>query len=171
MIARRLPLSETRGSRRLMDRSLVGLYREAFRDLPLHSFLGLRIRRLRDPVVVELGLSDAVRGLGLRLHGGVIATLVDVTSAIAAFRSARWAPNGTVLRTAELQVRYLAQPAGDKVTATAVVVGFTDDKVTVECAVEDGEGKLVATANLTLGIVRSVDRHALPQGTRGEAAP
>ena len=53
-------------------------------DIPLQSFLGLRVVQRGSPSRLEMPLSDEVRGVVAPLHGGALATLIDVASGFAA---------------------------------------------------------------------------------------
>lgn len=119
------------------------LYREGFSSLPLHEFLGIRLHRTRPPVTVEMDLDERARGLGHRLHGGAVATLVDVASCIAAVQ-ARRTPDFETLRTAEVTVRYLAPPGSGPIRARAEVLSVGDRVVRVGGVVLDGGAQEVA---------------------------
>jgi acyl-coenzyme A thioesterase PaaI-like protein len=52
--------------------------------IPLHGRMGLNIVRRADPTVVSMELTDEVRGaFAGAVHGGMLATLADVTCALA----------------------------------------------------------------------------------------
>jgi uncharacterized protein (TIGR00369 family) len=88
------------------------------RNTPLHELLGLEI--------VEIGEKHAVLSMPVRpaafnttgnLHGGAIATLIDVAAGTAAARGSGFEPGRQSLVTADLHVRYLGRPHGDMVPA------------------------------------------------------
>ena len=56
------------------------------------------------------------------LHGGAIATLVDVAAGSVAARTSSFRPGENTLVTADLHVRYLGRPKGDVVRAEARVM-------------------------------------------------
>lgn len=133
---------------------LLRQYRTGFESIPLHEFLGLRLRRIRGPVVVELDLAEDVRGLGHRLHGGAVATLIDVASCIAAVRGSM-SRDGHELRTAEVTVKYRSAPSSGPIIAEATVGDASGETVEVACLVRDGLGHLVAEGQFVAGFVSS----------------
>ena len=56
-------------------------------------------------------------GFTSNLHGGAIATLVDLSCALAAARASGFDPTRESLVTADMHVRYLGRPGTDRVTA------------------------------------------------------
>lgn len=91
---------------------------------PLHRFLGLRAVRIDTEVaVLEMPIEENAFGGTGNLHGGALATLIDVTSAMAASRANPFDFETHSLVTADLHVRYLGRPkGGDSVRAEARVV-------------------------------------------------
>lgn len=121
---------------------------------PLHAFLNLRFDELGPGWAVmsaPLG-SEALSGNG-NLHGGVVATLIDVTSGAAAARSDGFDRTQHSMVTADLHVRYLRTPRGDKVSARAEVVHVGRQLIVLECTVTDNEGRQIAAADLGMMIV------------------
>lgn len=123
-------------------------------DTPLHDLLGLE--------VVELGEEHAVLSMPVRpqafnstgnLHGGAIATLIDVAAGTAAARGSGFEPGRQSLVTADLHVRYLGRPHGDVVYANARVLKAGRQLIVVECRVTDVEDRVVAAADFSMMIV------------------
>lgn len=120
--------------------------------LPLHDFLGLELVGLR-PVVVECALTDAVRSVGLPLHGGVVATLVDVTANLTAATGGVVDVRRSALVTGRLELDYRAQPAGSWVRAVGEVVEQSARTVTTRTTVTDEHDRTVATAVVSTRVV------------------
>jgi uncharacterized protein (TIGR00369 family) len=123
-------------------------------DTPLHELLDLEI--------VEMGERHAVVSMPVReqafnstgnLHGGAIATLIDVAAGTAAARGSGFEHGKQSLVTADLHVRYLGRPHGDLVFARAEVVKAGRQLVIVECRVTDLEERIVASADFSMMIV------------------
>jgi len=127
---------------------------ESLRRASLHDHLGLTI--------TEIGLGAAAMEMPLRasafngsgnLHGGAVATLVDVTSGVAATRGTTYDREQHTLVTADLHIRYLRTPRGEVVRSRATVVHAGRQLLVLECAVTDEEDRLLATADLSMMIV------------------
>ncbi|GAA2626095.1 PaaI family thioesterase [Actinomadura fulvescens] len=121
---------------------------------PLHELLGLEI--------VEIGDDHALLSMPVReqafnstgnLHGGAIATLIDVAAGTAAARGSGFEPGKNSLVTADLHVRYLGRPHGDQVYARAEVLKAGRQLVIVECRVTDGEDRIIAAADFSMMLV------------------
>ncbi|MFI0450389.1 PaaI family thioesterase [Actinomadura sp. 6N118] len=124
------------------------------RSTPLHELLGLEI--------VEIGDSHALLSMPVReqafnstgnLHGGAIATLIDVAAGTAAARGSGFEPGKNSLVTADLHVRYLGRPHGDQVYARAEVLKAGRQLVIVECRVTDVEDRIIAAADFSMMLV------------------
>jgi uncharacterized protein (TIGR00369 family) len=124
------------------------------RETPLHDLLGLEI--------VEIGDRHSVLSMPVRpqafnstgnLHGGAIATLIDVAAGSAAARGSGFEPGRQSLVTADLHVRYLGRPHGDTVYARAEVLKAGRQLIVVECRVTDAEDRLIASADFSMMIV------------------
>ncbi|MDN5750528.1 MAG: PaaI family thioesterase [Pseudonocardia sp.] len=137
--------------------------------LPLHDYLGLELTGLR-PVVVEVGLTEHTRSRDAPLHGGVVATLVDVAANIAAATSGAVDITRYGLRTARLEVEYHARPNGDRVRAEATVVEVERRSVRSRCTVTDGDGRRVASALVTVRVLPRGGVAGTGLGPDGDAA-
>ncbi len=103
---------------------VIELLRAAHSTTPLHQLLGLQFVNGDDPTVVTVEMPvapGAFNGSG-NLHGGAIATIVDVASGSAAARAGTFRPGENTLVTADLHVRYLGRPKGTVVRAEARVM-------------------------------------------------
>src|SRR3954470_5725900 len=142
---------------------VIELLRAAHSSTPLHRLLGLRFSAGADPAVVIIEMpvaSGAFNGSG-NLHGGAIATLVDVASGFAAARAGTFKPGENTLVTADLHVRYLGRPKGTVVRAEAQVMRAGRQLIVVECRVTDDLGHVIAFADFAAMLVPL--RAPLPQ--------
>ena len=128
---------------------------ERLQGSPLHRFLGFRAVEITlEKCVLEMPIApDAFGGTG-NLHGGALATLIDVTSAMAASRANPFDFETHSLVTADLHVRYLGRPSGgDSVRAEAKVVRAGRMLVVVETRVLDVNDKIIATGDFSSMLV------------------
>ena len=129
--------------------------RTAHSTTPLHQVLSLSFVPGEElgSVVVEMPVAPgAFNGSG-NLHGGAIATLVDVASGSAAARAGTFRPGENTLVTADLHVRYLGRPKGSVVRADARVMRAGRQLIVVECRVADELGNVIAFADFSAMIV------------------
>ena len=121
--------------------------------IPLHDLLGLEF------VPPDPGATTAVVRMPVRpescgptgsLHGGAIATMVDLACALAAVRASDFDAETESLITADMHLRYLGRPRTDVVTATADVVKVGMQLIVVECRVADGNGHLIAVGDFSM---------------------
>src|SRR5689334_20600511 len=148
---------------------VIELLRTAHSSTPLHQLLALNFVIGDDPsvVVVEMPVAPgAFNGSG-NLHGGAIATIVDVASGSAAARAGTFQPGKNTLVTADLHVRYLGRPKGTVVRAEARVMRAGRQLIVVECRVVDDLGNLIAFADFAGMIVEL--RNPLPDAIGGDA--
>jgi uncharacterized protein (TIGR00369 family) len=123
---------------------------ERFHQTPIHALLGLEfVERSDDVVVVKMPVRPEAFGSTGNLHGGAIATLVDVASASAAARNSTFQPGRNTLVTADLHVRYLGRPIGDHVRAEARILRAGRQLVVVECRVLDPQDRVIAAADFS----------------------
>jgi uncharacterized protein (TIGR00369 family) len=123
-----------------------------FNEVPLHTRMGLEIVQRVPHAVVRMQLSEDVRGpLPGTLHGGMIATLADVTSALALWGA--YEPEGQIPVTTDMHVRYYRQPRSSPITAEAHLVHGGRRILSVECSVVDGEERQLARATATYMVV------------------
>ncbi len=128
--------------------------RAMLHQTPLQALLGIEI--------VELGAAHSILSMPVReqafnstgnLHGGAIATLIDVAAGTAAALGSGFRPGQQSLVTADLHVRYLGRPHGQVVYARAEVLKAGRQLIVVECLVTDGEERLIASADFSMMIV------------------
>ena len=127
---------------------------ESFQSMPLHALLGLRMLEWGPQgVVVEMPVREEAFNSTGNLHGGSIATLIDVASGIAAAVGSSFEPGTNTIVTADLHVRYLGRPRGDVVRAEASVVKAGRTLVVVQCQVLDPLDRVIAVADFSSMIV------------------
>jgi uncharacterized protein (TIGR00369 family) len=132
-------------------------FRDAFTRTPLHHLLRLRFSEPEglDPgtVIVEMPVdAPAFNGSG-NLHGGAIATLVDVAAGSCAGRASSFDPREHSLVTADLHVRYLGRPKGSPIRAVARVMRSGRMLIVVEVRVLDPLDNLIAVADFSAMVV------------------
>ena len=122
--------------------------------IPLHELLALDLSAPAPPGLRTAEVSMPVRpnafGFTANLHGGAVATLVDVACALAAARATDFDPMTESLVTADMHVRYLGRPRTDTVVARSEVVKLGSQLIVVECKVMDGNDHVIATADFSM---------------------
>lgn len=141
-----------------------------FDPIPLHAMLaldyeppaaGVGSAQVRMPVRAEaLGFTGA-------LHGGAIATMVDLACALAAAGISGFDPSRESLVTSDMHIRYLGRPRTDVVVAKAEVIRKGSQLIVVGCRVVDEEDHLIAVADFSMMIVPL--RTPMVEGHPGEA--
>lgn len=127
---------------------------------PVAKSLGLELLHAEaGHVRIRLPFSSALTTIGSIVHGGVIATLVDVAGAAASASTVTEDDGATGGATAELSVTYLAPAEGSDLEATAEVTERTRATTHTAVAVRDSSDRLVAT-----GLVSSRIFHGRRQG-------
>lgn len=146
--------------------------RADFRRTPLHALLAIDYVDPVDPgegvvppvgpggaaipdgaCVVRMPVRPEAFGAAGNLHGGALATLIDVAAATVAARNSSFVPGRNTLVTADLHVRYLGRPKGDWVDAVATVVRAGRQLIVVECRVVDPMGNVIAAADFSSMVV------------------
>ena len=132
------------------------LFREAFTKTPLHALLGLRFvepEPTDGTVVIEMDVAPpSFNGSG-NLHGGAIATLVDVAAGSCAGRVSGFDPLTQSLVTADLHVRYLGRPKAGPVRAEARPMRAGRMLVVIEVRVLDALDNVIAYADFSAMVV------------------
>lgn len=123
-------------------------------DIPLHALLGLEWERPAKgsrQAEVRMPVRPEAFGFSANLHGGAIATLVDLACALAAARATDFDPELESLVTADLHIRYLGRPRTTAVRARAEVVRAGSQLIVVECKVTDDDGgHVIASADFSM---------------------
>jgi uncharacterized protein (TIGR00369 family) len=109
-----------------------------------------RFRVDDDQVAVELDLTDAMRGPGGAVHGGLVASLIDCAGATAVARASQ-----RLVATASASISYLAAGRVGPLLASASVIRVGSHHGVAEVRVCDaGKGdRLVASALVTLSFL------------------
>jgi uncharacterized protein (TIGR00369 family) len=153
-----VPTQDPGGAQQVRVAQLPERDRERMRSLlhetPLHALLGIEL--------VEMGEQHSILSMPVReqafnstgnLHGGAIATLIDVAAGTAAALGGHFQRGKHSLVTADLHVRYLGRPHGNLVYARAQVLKAGRQLIVVECRVTDGPGRTIASADFSMMIV------------------
>jgi uncharacterized protein (TIGR00369 family) len=124
------------------------------RETPMHALLGIEIVELGDVYsILSMPVREQAFNSTGNLHGGAIATLIDVAAGTAAALGSGFRPGEQSLVTADLHVRYLGRPHGDVVYARAEMLKAGRQLIVVECRVTDGEERVIASADFSMMIV------------------
>jgi acyl-CoA thioesterase len=130
--------------RRAARNGLSADFARRFAANPFHRYLGLEIEEQRDGYS-RLVLTPSERtlgGVGGSVHGGILATLVDI-AAINAVASAT-GPDEQMNGTAELNISYLRPALGSIVVAEGRLLKKGRTLAVVDCDISDGKGRLFA---------------------------
>lgn len=117
-------------------------------QLPLHDLLGIELVGLH-PVVLQMPLTEHSRTRTGPLHGGALATLVDVAGNVAAATSGSVDVTRYGLVTVRAEIDFKAQPTGERVRAEATVLETGRRTVRTACVVSDDSGRVAGRAVLT----------------------
>jgi uncharacterized protein (TIGR00369 family) len=122
-------------------------------EIPLHALLGLEwVWPDKGETVAEVRMPVRPEAFGFtaNLHGGAIATMVDLACALAAARGTDFDPERESLVTSDLHIRYLGRPRTDTVVARAEIVRVGAQLIVVECRVTDDADHLIASADFSM---------------------
>jgi uncharacterized protein (TIGR00369 family) len=136
--------------------------------IPIHDLLGLEFDFHAGPgdtAEVTMPVHPNAFGFTGNLHGGAIATMVDLACALAAARSSGFDPEVESLVTADMHIRYLGRPRTDTVVARARVLRVGSQLIVIDCAVVDGDDHLIAAADFSM--MKVPLRRPLPGGAVG----
>ncbi len=139
--------------------------------IPLHAMLALGFELVDDDpgrAEVRMPVAPAALGFTGNLHGGAIATMVDLAGALAAVGRTGFDPQRESLVTSDMHIRYLGRPRTDTVVARAEVVRAGRQLIVIDCRVTDEDDHLIAVADVSMMIVPL--RTPLPEATEGGAA-
>ena len=123
------------------------------RQIPLHELLGLEFERPEkgSPIAeVTMPVRPEAFGFTANLHGGAIATLVDMACALAAARGTTFDPAVESLVTADMHIRYVGRPRTAAVRARAEVLRAGSQLIVVDCKVLDEDDHLIAIADFSM---------------------
>ncbi|WGX95180.1 PaaI family thioesterase [Nocardioides sp. L-11A] len=116
---------------------------------PVARTIGIEVVSARaEEVVLALPFRDDLTTVPGVLHGGVVATLVDVAGAAASASGLGDADGATGGATTQLDVSYVSAASGD-LRATASVLRRTRSTTHSQVVVRDTEERVVAMAQVT----------------------
>ncbi|MDP6979954.1 MAG: PaaI family thioesterase [Myxococcota bacterium] len=121
-----------------------GTYKRRFESDPFNRMLGITLEEC-GPGHARICLaktSETPQGIGGSVHGGVLASMVDIAMLAAIFAELR--PGQVPAGTADLGITYMRQAHGDRVFAEARVVKHGRQLANVEVDITDAEGTLCA---------------------------
>jgi len=127
--------------------------RERATAIPLHELLGLEWSwpdKGETVAEVRMAVAPPAFGFTANLHGGAIATMIDLACALAAARGTDFDPERESLVTSDMHIRYLGRPRTDTVVATAEIVRIGSQLIVVDCKVADDAGHLIASADFSM---------------------
>ena len=122
-------------------------------EIPLHALLGFEFVPPDEGshiAEVTMPVRPEAFGFTANLHGGAIATLVDLACAVAAARVTNFDPTKESLVTADMHVRYVGRPRTALVVARAEVLRVGSQLIVIDCKVLDEEGHLIAVADFSM---------------------
>ena len=134
-------------SNRLQSRA--DIIRQFLPTSPYVGHLGMRLTEMRqDVAVLTLPFASSLVTIGMTIHGGAIASLIDTTAMVAAWSDTNVTENlrGT---TVSLTVSYLAPAQGEDLQATARVLRRGRSLVYLDVEVQSASGMSVAHGLVT----------------------
>jgi uncharacterized protein (TIGR00369 family) len=118
-------------------------------ESPVAKALGVEVVALEvDLVRMRVPYDDQLTTVPGTVHGGVIATLIDIAGAAASASGVATDDGATGGATSHLSVTYLARASGD-LTAEARVVHRSRSMTQSEVSVHGADGRLVATGQVS----------------------
>ena len=121
---------------------------------PFHQYLGLTLEEASENYArVRLKIGDnTATGINNSVHGGILATMIDMAAVPAVFANMREddVPGGT----ADLQITYLRQAHGQWLEAGANIVKKGKQLATIHVNIKDSEGLLCATGRVLYAFKR-----------------
>ncbi len=119
-----------------------------FNSDPFHKYLGLTLEETAQNfarVKLKIG-TNTPSGINNSVHGGVLATMIDMAAVTAVFASMR--ENDIPGGTADLQISYLRQAHGDWLEAKADVLKKGRQLATIQVEIMNNEGTLCAAGRV-----------------------
>jgi uncharacterized protein (TIGR00369 family) len=119
-------------------------YARTFNESSFHRMLGITLveRRPGYGRIVLAKTPATPQGIGGGVHGGVLASMVDIAMLVAVFADLK--PEDKPAGTADLGITYLRQAHGERIHAEAVVVRKGRQLALIEVSITDDEGRLCA---------------------------
>lgn len=119
-------------------------FRAHFDQEPFHRMLGITVLERR-PGFGRICLTrtpETPTGIGGSVHGGVLASMVDIAMLVAVF--ADLGPDDQPAGTAELGISYLRQAQGKQILADATVIKRGRQLAMIEVEISGEDGRLCA---------------------------
>ena len=119
-----------------------------FNNDPFHRYLGLTLEETAQNfarVKLKIG-TNTPSGINNSVHGGVLATMIDMAAVTAVFASMR--ENDIPGGTADLQISYLRQAHGDWLEAKANVLKKGRQLATIQVEIMNNEATLCASGRV-----------------------
>jgi uncharacterized protein (TIGR00369 family) len=133
--------------------------RDRFERIPYHRCLGVRVEAVEpDRARIRVPYKDENSNPGRALHGGVSASTIAISGALAAWTGLEERP-GLESSTLDLSVNYLAAAIGEDIVANASVLRRGKEIVYSDVDVRTDAGKRIAVGLVTY---RAFDRAANP---------
>lgn len=127
---------------------LLPAMRQVYAEMPLHKLLGIDVVELdQGRAAATMPVSPEAFNSTGNLHGGAIATLIDVAAGSAAATSTTFVPGSNHLVTADLHIRYLGRPHGTWVRAEGRILRSGRQLIVAEVRVTDVDDRLIAVAD------------------------
>jgi len=124
---------------------------QAVLDIPLHRFLGVRLRDVHDPTAgIRFPVGEAAQNPARMLHGGVVYALLDVASFLALLPHLADGEHAVTHDVSASLLRPVRADATVDVTATVLRRGRAVAFMRAEATVD---GQLVATGQVTKTVV------------------
>jgi uncharacterized protein (TIGR00369 family) len=124
-----------------LDAAVLG---RLFESAAFHRTLGATIRRTADGVEIGARLDGRFESIPGRLHGGVVASLLDSAGTWALI-----AQTGEVFTTVDLRIDYLRPVRAGALIASGSVVACGASVARAAAQLSDAEGRCCATATGT----------------------
>ena len=150
----------------------LALELRGFYETPLHRMMGLKVVQQESPSIVTMELNDELRGAAPgTVHGGMLATLADVTCALALSQTYDIFTEMPV--TTDMHIRYYRQPRSGPLKAEGRLVHGGRRLRSVECAVLDTDDRTLIRATATYMMVPQAAPGVLASESSGRrgAAP
>jgi len=120
-------------------------------ETPLYRLLGIEVVEQGPGLaVVQMPVREEAFNDNGNLHGGAVATFIDLAAGMAASRASGFDPGQEALITVDMHVRYLGRPHGDMVYARARVINAGLQLTIVDCQVTDREHRIITAADLSM---------------------
>ena len=155
--------------------------RAAADSIPLHELLGLswdRPNKGDQVATIRMPVRPEAFGFTANLHGGAIATMVDLACALVSAMGTDFDSEAESIVTSDMHIRYLGTPRTAMVYARAEIVRAGKTLIVIGCEVRDENEHLLATADVSMmrvairkPVPAAVDPAAVDPATADPAAP